>query len=95
MAHALEAHRAVMEEPVIEAPAERSLRKASVRRFYEILSDTDSSAATQRLVLRLLPSVAFGLDAEPVRAFHRRSQGELRDIAALTLDLLAEDRHHS
>lgn len=95
MTHALEAHRAVMEEPVIEEPGERSLREASVRRFYDILSDTDSSAATQRLVLRLLPSVAFGLDAGPVRAFHRRSQGELRDIAALTLDLLAEDRHHS
>lgn len=37
MAHALEAHGAVMEDPVTEEPGERSLREASVHRFYEKL----------------------------------------------------------
>jgi len=39
--------------------------------------------------LRLLPTLAFGLDAELLRAFHRSSRGELKEVAALALDMLA------
>ncbi|HKK17375.1 MAG TPA: TM2 domain-containing protein, partial [Opitutales bacterium] len=66
MANAMEARRVALEEPVIEDHQAKALRERSAHKLYQVLSDPAATAASQRMALRLLPSIAFDLDVKPL-----------------------------
>ncbi len=92
MAAALEAARLVGRSLDAEPAGDRAARRKSVETLFSTLLDpADGESASKTMALRLLPSLAHGLDITPLREFHKTSEGPLRDAAALAIDMLDHD----